>query len=159
MTFVMPAMAETITGPAEVVDTDVIKIGDYRIFLFGMESLEEGQTCRIGGANWECWPAAVRALETIASQGEVRCEIRSGPNFLDQAIGQCFVGGDDLSEIMIRSGFGLVIEAETSIYNAAQAEAQQARAGLWQGDFVTPAAWRENARVFADRPRFRPIEP
>ena len=53
-----PAMAETITGPAAVLDSDIIRIGDYRIFLFGMESVEEGQICVIEGSPWECWPAA-----------------------------------------------------------------------------------------------------
>ena len=152
-----PALAETITGPAEVLDSDLLKVGDYRVFLFGMESVEEGQTCAIDGALWECWPAAVRALQTFASQGDVQCEIRSGPDFLDQVIAQCYVNGDDLSELMVRAGFGLVLEEETSIYNAAQAEAQEARAGLWQGQFIMPAAWRERERVFADRPRYRPV--
>lgn len=156
---VSPALAETIAGEAEVVDSDILQIGDYQVYLLGVESVEEGQTCLIDGDPWECWPAAVRALQTIAEQGPVTCEVISGPNFLDQVIAQCFVNDEDIGEAFVRSGFGLAIPAETTIYDAVEDEAEASGVGLWQGQFYDPAAWREQARIFADRPTFRPNAP
>jgi endonuclease YncB( thermonuclease family) len=154
-----PARAEMIVGTAEVIDSDVLLLDGYRVYLFGIESLESGQVCAIGGENWECYPAAVRKLQTIVTGGEVTCEIMSGPDFLDQVIGRCTLGGEDIAEQFVRAGFALTIPEETTEYDDEMDAARQEGVGLWQGRFFLPSDWRQYERIFADRPAYVPLQP
>lgn len=153
------ALALTLSGPAEVVDSDLLLMDGYRVYLVGVESIESGQDCRIDGRPWDCYAPAVRALQTIVDEGVVTCEVLSGPNRLRQATALCRVNGEDIGEKLVRAGFGLTIPGETEAYETAQAEAQAAGVGLWQGLFFAPADWRAANAIFADRPAFRPVAP
>jgi endonuclease YncB( thermonuclease family) len=155
--FASPATALTITGRAEVIDSDLFLLEGYRVYLLGAESVEDQQPCLIGGQQWECYPAAVRQLETILDEGPVTCEVVSGPNFLLEVIARCVVNGTDVGERFIRSGFAIPLPAETDAYAAALAEAQAAGVGFWQGMVAAPAEWRAANGVLAGRPTFRPV--
>jgi endonuclease YncB( thermonuclease family) len=153
------AFALTISGMAEATDTDVLRLEGYQVFLLGVESIEAGQTCEIRGQLWECYPAALRAMQTIAAEGPITCEVISGPNIIRQVIAVCTSNGEDIGRRLVRSGFGLTIPAETMAYEEAQAAAQAEGIGLWQGQFLAPALWRQANGIFADRPAFRPVAP
>ena len=159
LSLVAAANAETITGTAEVIDSDLLRVDGRRVYLFGIESLESGQDCAIGTELWECYPAAVRKLQTIVTGGEVTCEIMSGPDFLDQVIARCVLGGEDIAAQYIRSGFAVTIPEETDAYEDEMAAAQQEGVGLWQGRFFLPSVWRQYERIFADRPPYVPLQP
>ncbi len=154
-----PANALTLTGVAEVIDADLLILDGHRVFLLGVESVEEGQVCGIDNQVWECWPAAVRMLQTIADEGEVTCEVVSGPNFLSEVIAWCTINGQDVGARLVRSGFALPILEETDAYLDEMEAAQAEGIGLWQGTFYDPAAWRELYGQFPDRPTFRPLAP
>ncbi len=151
-----PALAQTLTGAAEVVDSDRLVLEGYNVFLVGVESVEADQTCDIGGEEWECYSAAVRALQTIVGQGTTTCEVLSGPNFLDELTARCEVAGSDVGAQFVGTGFGLAISSETHDYDAAQKVAQDSGIGLWQSSFTSPGEWRQANSIFADRPSFRP---
>jgi endonuclease YncB( thermonuclease family) len=150
------SFALTITGAGEVLDSDLIRVNGYRLYLFGVESVEFGQGCEIRGQLWDCFPAAVRALQTIVAEGPLTCDILSGPNFLDEAIARCMVNGQDVAERLVRAGFAVAIPSETDAYVAAMNDAQARAVGLWQGPFAPPAEWRAAAGILADRPAYRP---
>ncbi len=40
-----PALADTVTGRARILDGDTIEIGPERIWLFGIDAPESGQRC------------------------------------------------------------------------------------------------------------------
>lgn len=153
------ALATTISGMAEVVDSDIFRLEGYRVFLLGVESVEEGQTCLVRDQIWECYPPAKRALQTIVESGPVTCEVISGPDMLRQVIARCSIGGEDIGERFVREGLGLAIPAETEAYAEAEAAAQADGIGLWQGVFMPPADWRRLNGVLVDRPTFRPVGP
>jgi endonuclease YncB( thermonuclease family) len=150
------AFAQTVTGTAEVIDSDLLLVGEHRIYLLGVESLEQGQTCEIGTETWDCYPAAVRMLQTITYGGEVSCEIASGPDFLNQAIARCTLAGEDIGAQYVRSGFALTLPAETDAYQDEMEAAKAEKLGLWQSRFALPSEWRSYMGVLADRPTFRP---
>jgi len=154
-----PVLALTITGRAEVVASDLFTLDGHRVFLFGAESVEDGQPCLIGMRQWECYPAAVRQLQTILDEGVVTCEVMSGPNFLMEVIARCTVNDTDVADRLIRAGFAMPVPAETDAYAAALAEAQAAARGFWQGTVVPPAEWRAANRILAGRPQYRPVTP
>ncbi len=152
------AHATTITGMAHVTKPYSFQLGDYRVYLLGVNSVELNQTCRIGNEQWECWAAAQRALETIVSEGEVTCETVTEPDSIGRVIATCTLNGEDIGERFISTGFGLAIPAETTQYDDAQAEARAAGIGLWQGDFDPPAVWRMlPMRPNSDRPHYVPV--
>lgn len=149
-----------LSGQAEVIDSDILRIDGYRVFLIGVESVEQGQPCAIDGRVWDCWAAAVRALQTIVAEGETQCQTITEPDVLNQVIARCSVNGEDVGERFIRSGYGLALIAETEAYLDVQAAAADEAIGLWQGLFLPPAEWRRaNGFVAADRPSFDPAGP
>lgn len=155
------AFAWTLRGTPEVVESDVLRLEGYRVFLFGVESVEPRQLCYINGTPWECFAAAVRELQTIVSEGEVVCDVLSGPDGLRQVIAACTVNGEDISKRFVRSGFAVTVPDETEAYEEDQAAARDEGIGLWQGTFMAPPAWRQSNGIFIGRPRYAPpaIEP
>ena len=150
------AFAWTLSGTAEVVESDVIRLEGYRVYLFGAESVEPRQLCRVNGQTWECFAAAVRQLQTIVSEGDVVCDILSGPDALNQLIGSCTVNGEDISQRMVRSGFAVTVPDETDAYDEDEAAAREEGIGLWQGAFTLPPDWRQANGIFIERPRYNP---
>jgi endonuclease YncB( thermonuclease family) len=96
-------------------------------------------------------------LESILVEGEVACEPIVGPDADLVVIASCTVGGLDVGELFVASGFAVTIPAETDRYEELQAEARAAGIGLWQGQFTPPAIWRAlPMRPPSGRPRFTP---
>ena len=154
--FASSAAAVTITGAAVVTKPYAFSLDGYTVFLLGVDSVEQGQTCTIERRNWDCWAAAQRQLETIVGEGMVSCEVVVGPDPQSQVIAVCTVNGEDVGERFVRSGFGIAIPSETQRYDNAQADAQASGRGLWQGEFAPPAIWR----LMPFRPRSsRPLFP
>jgi endonuclease YncB( thermonuclease family) len=147
--------AETITGEAQVTKPYSFTLGDYGVFLLGVDSVEAKQSCSVSGRNWECWAAAQRQLETILSEGDVTCESVVEDRMPKRMIALCTVNGQDVGQRLVESGFGLALPNETTRYNDAQTDARVAGVGLWQGTFTAPSTWRElPIHLQSDRPDF-----
>jgi endonuclease YncB( thermonuclease family) len=144
--------AAPIVGTATVVDSDGLRVGDKSIMLWGIESMERPQTCIIDGQIWQCYAAAVRALETIALVGEVTCQPVGQPDPYGRILATCFVGDVNINEALVRAGFALAKRDETLDYVAAEDAAKAEGIGLWQGTFMLPADFRHLHAIFADRP-------
>lgn len=144
--------ADPIIGPATVVDSDGIRIGDASIMLWGIESVERPQTCAINGLVWDCYTAAIRALQTITDLGAATCERVGRPDGYGRILAVCSVNGVDINEALVRAGFALAKRNETEDYVPAEEAARAEKIGLWQGDFVLPADYRVSHGVFTDRP-------
>ena len=155
LTAAAPALAEDaapIVGPAEVVDSDGLRVGNASIMLWGIESVERAQTCSIRREAWECYAAAVRALQTLASVSDVTCQPKGKPDGYGRILAVCSAGGVELNEAMVRQGFALDKRDETKDYVAAEEAAKAAGIGLWQGEFMRPADFRRSHGIRADRP-------
>ncbi len=111
------AAAATITGHAEVTKPYSFTLGDYDVFLLGVDSVEVKQTCTVSGRVWECWAAAQRQLETILSEGEVACESVVEDPSRKRMIALCTLNGEDVGQRFVASGFGLSLAEETSRYS------------------------------------------
>lgn len=141
-----------IVGVATVVDSDGLRVGTTSVMLWGIESLERPQTCSIGGQLWQCYPAAVRALETIVSVAEVTCQPVGNPDPYGRVLATCFVDGVNVNEALVRAGFALAKRDETEDYVAAEDVARAEAVGLWQGEFMLPRDFRRSHAIMADRP-------
>ena len=143
---------EPIVGMATVVDSDGIRIGNKSIMLWGIESIERPQTCTIDNQGWDCYAAAIRALQTIVDVAEVTCNPIGDPDPYGRILAVCFVGEDDVNEALVRVGFALAKRDETEDYVAAEELAREEGIGLWQGQFVLPADFRRQHAIRQDRP-------
>ena len=143
---------ELIVGVATVADSDAIRIGNASLMLWGIESVERPQTCAIAGQIWDCYAAAVRALQTITSVAEVSCRPVAAPDPYGRILVVCFVGGVDVNEALVRAGFALAKRDETEDYVPAEDAARLEGIGLWQGEFMHPADFRRSHAIFTDRP-------
>jgi len=150
--FAAPVEANQITGPAEVIDSTVIVVNGQRIMLFGIDSVMRKQNCTIDGKIWQCWAAAVRALEILVDQGPVTCDVIGEPDVYGRLLARCNINGQSLNEQLVRKGYAVARSSETMDYAAAEAAAKEEKLGLWQGKFVMPAEFRRAAGIFVDRP-------
>ena len=150
--FAAPADANQIIGPASAVDSTVIEIGGKRIMLFGIDSVMRKQICRIDGKVWQCWPAAVRALEILLDRGPATCEVIGEPDVYGRLLARCTINGQSLNEQVVRRGYAVARPSETTDYVAAEAAARDEKVGLWRGQFMMPDAFRRSAGIFVERP-------
>jgi endonuclease YncB( thermonuclease family) len=144
--------AVPVTGPARAVNADTLQVGQTYVFLYGVESVERTQRCTIDGIPWECYAAAVRALENIIGVADVTCELTGEPDYLGRWLGTCSVAGANVAEALTRAGFALAKRDETLDYVAAEEAAQAEAIGLWQGEFQHPAEHRAAEGILLDRP-------
>lgn len=142
--------SDNITGRAEVLAGDEIRIGDQLVRLAGIDALERDQVCSCrneeGSAfcapdqsTWACGSFARAALEDLLRPREVVCRRLSRE--LDGAVvASCTADGEDLAAYMVRQGWALSTGSATT----AEAEAARAaRRGVWiEGLDMTPEDWR-----------------
>jgi endonuclease YncB( thermonuclease family) len=148
----IPVNAQQISGRSTVVDSTVIEIDGQRIMLFGVDSVMRKQICTADGKPWQCWPAAVRDLQTLVDQGPVVCDPVGDPDVFGRVLARCAVNGQSLNEQFVRRGYAVARPNETTDYVAAEEDAKQAKRGLWQGQFMRPSDFRRSAGIFVDRP-------
>lgn len=128
-----------LTGTVErVSDGDTIDIAGQRIRLPGIDAPEWNQTCKTAdGATWGCGAAAAKRMRELTRGRKLICR----PEWHDRygrLLAVCRDGKIDIAEALVADGFATA----TSRYAGAEAQARQARRGLWQGQFDAPADWR-----------------
>lgn len=142
-----PAWAQTLRGPARVVDGDTLEVQGEKVRLHGIDAPELAQTCRrANGAPWHCgWTAAARLEELIGGR-PVRC-LGAERDRYGRVIARCYVVGErgpalDLGGALVIRGWAIAYRKYSADYNSAEATAKAARAGIWAGTFVQPEEWR-----------------
>jgi len=147
-----PVEASEVVGAAKVVDSTVIEINGQRIMLFGIDSIMRKQVCAIEGKIWQCWPAAIRNLQTLVDQGPAVCEVIGEPDPYGRLLGRCSINGKSLNEELVRDGYAVARPSETTEYVAAEDEAKGRKLGRWQGQFLRASESGKKAGIFVDRP-------
>jgi endonuclease YncB( thermonuclease family) len=132
----------SLDGPVErVADGDTIEIAGQRIRLVGLDAPEWDQTCtNADGDTWSCGAAAADRMRQLV-RGEMLSCAPEGHDRYGRLLAACTNGAGDIAQMLVRDGLAIA----TDRYFGAEAEAREARRGLWQGKFVTPAAWRDGA--------------
>jgi len=126
-------------GPVRVIDGDSLRRGETEIRLSGIDAPEYRQTCKDdAGQDWACGREAMRALKQLIGGRDVACEIRDTDRY-ERLVAVCKAGDVDLNREMIRQGWAVSFGS----YAALEAEARNARRGIWRGDFERPQDWRK----------------
>lgn len=158
MLIAAPAVAqiEPIEGRPVVKDGDSLVFGNREVRLQGIDAPEISQLCDTAdGKPWRCGGEAGRALDRIIGGRIVTCTIdpRDPADRYGRALGSCAVGELDLNVAMVRQGHAVAYaryldypdgapRRQKADLLAAEAEAREARRGLWQGRFDRPETWR-----------------
>jgi len=133
---------ELVCGVKSVYDGDTLTAscpdGEVKVRVFGIDAPEMGQE-----------PWGDRSREAFRSllprRDSVRLRVVDQDRY-GRVVAQVFAGERDAGLEMVRQGRAVVYEQynDLAVYRQAQAEAQQARRGIWEkpGGQQDPAAWR-----------------
>jgi endonuclease YncB( thermonuclease family) len=143
----LPALsAETISGPAVVVDGDTIELQGAQIRLYGIDAPEAAQTCEnANGRTYPCGRTAAHALAGQIGTNPVTCEPVKTPK-RERVVAVCRVGHEDLSAWMAAHGHAIAERRASPAYLRQESKAWATRRGLWAGTFVEPMDWRRANR-------------
>jgi endonuclease YncB( thermonuclease family) len=126
-----------VSGPAEIIDGDSLRLEGREIRLEGIDAPELHQLCERSGHVYECGRAARRVLVDMLAKGALTCRL-TGTDRYGRALGRCATGADDLNAALVREGWAV----SYGRYQAEESEARSARRGIWQGSFERPSDWR-----------------
>jgi endonuclease YncB( thermonuclease family) len=128
----------SISGRAEVVDGDTLRIGRERIRLVGLDAPELDQTCTdASGASWDCGRQAKAFAISLVSGRTVTCT-SSRRDVYRRALAKCDSGSGDLGTQIVAAGWAV---ADFDYVGEAN-QARDAKRGIWSGTFIAPAEWR-----------------
>ena len=97
--------AAQITGRADVVDGDTIKILGMSLRLSAIDAPEELQQCQDNNKSpWNCGKASTRALAGLLKQGEVTCSGNQKDAY-NRLLVLCSVNGIEVNEWMVSKGW------------------------------------------------------
>lgn len=147
---------EEVTGTALVLQADQLYVMDgeknHRIPIFGIDAPDPDQDreCRVGRQFFGCYSNAKRQLEIIVDEGPVTCTPTGHWNYVAFPYMICkSASGEDIGDLMVRSGNALAFLPQSDMYVEAEEEARAAERGIWQPQiqFTIPWEWRQiNAR-------------
>lgn len=147
--------SDMITGTAQIIDGDTLKVGEVKIFLYGIDAPELDQQCRIFGLDWPCGERARVWLARYIGGKPVRClpepaaEDYRGPGL--KAI--CFnFRTINMNAMIVGEGMAMPNLTETDRYLVASTSARIQLRGFWAGETIEPAQWRRGKR-FSTRGR------
>jgi endonuclease YncB( thermonuclease family) len=139
MTADLPAV---VSGPAEVVDGDTLRIGSVIIRLFGIDAPELDQRC----GTVTCGRRAKARLVAIISGRPISCAPQDRDQY-GRLVAVCRAGGQDINRAMVSQGWATAYRQFSQAYVADEAAARAARLGIWSMPFTPPAEYRAAARA------------
>jgi endonuclease YncB( thermonuclease family) len=141
----VPAHAETLRGPARVVDGDTLRIAGEMVRLRGVDAPERRQVCAAGGAEYRCGTTATAWMVAHTKDKAVRCEWRKRDRY-QRALAVCYVGKASVNAAVVRAGWALAYRRYSMDYVPDEDDARTNRRGLWAGTFAPPWEWRKATR-------------
>ncbi|MET0749209.1 MAG: thermonuclease family protein [Rhizobium sp.] len=137
-------------GNFTIVDGDSLARGDERLRLYGIDAPEYRQQCQRDGAAWACGRVARDALARLLPSGQAECRGRQRDRY-DRLLVTCKANGVDINAELVREGMAVAF----GDYQAEEAAARTAKAGLWAGSFERPQDFRHDGGLA--RPRRDPL--
>ncbi len=144
-----PAQAGEIVGRPRVIDAGRLDFSGRVVRLYGIDAPALAQGCRANGQSWPCGKEARWAAINRIHPHWVTC-IEKGRAPDGAVLAVCYlagVGQHDLNAWLVTEGWALAAPGNSDAYAAPEAAARAAGKGLWRGEFVPPAAWRQGQRL------------
>ncbi|HVW91594.1 MAG TPA: thermonuclease family protein [Devosia sp.] len=142
--------ADTVTGPAEAIGPDIIKVNDTRVILLGIDAPEANQPCyEAGNKLWQCADTAFAVLDqTVKSAPTVTCTLTGAPDPLGRRGGTCKVGDQDVGDVLIKQGLALPYphDPQSKAYLADAKAAKAAKQGFYADGITLENPWEYRAK-------------
>lgn len=122
-------------------DGDSFVLDGQEIRLWGIDAPEFFQTCRdAAGLEYSCGRRAKDHLQDLIGRGPFRCEPTARAKNETRIVARCFVGADDLGQLMVRSGWAVEYRYfSKGVYAADELQAKNANRGFGPAPFETRA--------------------
>ncbi|MDA0654471.1 MAG: thermonuclease family protein [Proteobacteria bacterium] len=151
------AQAQDVTGIAAVLQADQIVIDRLRVNIYGIDAPDPDmdRQCTLGRQFFGCYSNAKRQMEILVDEGPVTCSPTGEVNYIGFPYMTCrTASGEDIGDAMVRAGVALAFLPQSDMYAEVEAEAREAKRGIWQDGirFALPWEWR----VMNSRPTFGP---
>lgn len=146
-----PALAQSVSGPADAIDGDTLALTGIRIRLLGIDAPESKQTCERAAVQWSCGQEAHETLSALIGSKSISCTGQHKDQW-GKLLAKCRSGSVDLGEAMLGSGLAVVYLDDDETYAAAENSAREAGIGLWSADFQYPEEWRKSHPDVAEKP-------
>ena len=161
--FIFPAVAETLSGQATIIDGDTVRVGETTIHLHGIDAPEMNQFCRDKkDKRFNCGHAAMRRLflyigadpldctiKTHNEDGSLAATCRVKSYFRQTENGASRGEKFDVSLEMVLTGYAFANRAQASAnraqasdYTGAEKRARTKGMGFWSGRIEPPWEWR-----------------
>ncbi|MEL1251900.1 thermonuclease family protein [Aurantiacibacter gilvus] len=138
-----PAQAQIYLGSVSVIDGDTLVMGEERIRLHGIDAPEANQTCQRDSETWACGQAAADLLRELVHGQRIECQQRDRDVY-GRIVATCRMGRIDLAEMMTSAGLAVALPQFSQDYVLSAERAQASRVGMWAGEFMMPADFRES---------------
>jgi len=137
------ANTEILTGKPIAIDGDSLRLNGKEIRLLDIDAPEYTQTCKSLSDNavYNCGRNAARHLRKMLSSNAVSCE-GSEIDKYDRLLAICHAGDIEINRQMVSDGWAVSFGA----YFKEEKQAEEAKRGLWAGEFQLPSAWRRDAK-------------
>ncbi|NOJ49222.1 thermonuclease family protein [Bradyrhizobium archetypum] len=149
LSILLPASPSS-AATAIVRDGNTLQLGNVIYRLLEIDAPPVDQLCIDEHADvWTCGIEARAQLTGLIDGKQVRCDdLGIDPMNKKRHIGACKIEGDttSLSELMIRKGFAVAVDAASSKYQREQGRAMEERQGLWKGCIVEPQHFRSGLK-------------
>lgn len=131
-----------IKGRARAITGDTLRIDGRLVDLAGIEAPEISQVCRDRRKRaWRCGQSARKALRRVVGRRQVVCtDVVAADGGRLKAT--CQVGKKDVAAAVVARGYAFAQGTIFKTYAEAEAEAQDAKRGIWQGTVQRPADFR-----------------
>lgn len=143
-----PASAQTVTGPARVIDGDTYDVAGQRIRLFGVDAPEAKQTCTSDRGAWPCGRWATTEVTRRIGGKSITCTGVETDRY-GRLVARCTVGGQDIGAMLTRAGIVYAFRKYALDYVDAEKEALFAARGLWRGGSTPPWDYRASQQPAA----------
>ena len=139
-----------ISGNAQIIDGDTIKINSKKIRLHGIDAPEFKQMCKktylkiiffTFTKDYPCGKISTENLKKKINNKVITCTILDIDRY-KRLIGECYKGNLNLNSWLVSNGHAVAYRKYSKKYVSYEINAKNEKLGIWQGKFEMPWVYR-----------------
>ncbi|WP_440907935.1 thermonuclease family protein [Candidatus Pelagibacter sp.] len=139
-----------ISGNAQIIDGDTIKINSKKIRLHGIDAPEFKQMCKkpyltisffTFTKDYPCGKISTQKLQKKINNKVITCKILDIDRY-KRLIGECYKRNLNLNSWLVSNGYALAYRKYSKKYISNEINAKNEKKGIWQGKFEMPWDFR-----------------
>ena len=147
---VMSEEIKEISGNAQIIDGDTIKINSKKIRLHGIDAPELKQMCKklyltiiffTFTKDYPCGKISTQKLQKKINNKVITCKILDIDRY-KRLIGECYKRNLNLNSWLVSNGYAVAYRKYSKKYISNEINAKNEKKGLWQGKFEMPWDFR-----------------